>query len=109
MFLIRKPMLMLFKILLLLVWIFFLESVKKKSNIYIFRKVNTTEIEVFKISLVFNQSVGKKVKNVLQRHSYCVFTNQRLKLVTTKWCELQHGREIQNNIKLLAVKVLQGN
>lgn len=41
----------------------------------------------------------------MQLCSCCVFTTQRLKLIITKWCELQHGREIQNNIKLLAIKV----
>lgn len=30
-----------------------------------------------------------------------------LKLIVTKWCEMQHGREMQNKIKVLAIKFLQ--
>lgn len=56
----------------------------------------------------FNQNVDKNVKNVLQYCSYCILMNQKLKLIVTKWCELQHGREMQNKIKISAIKVLQG-
>jgi len=58
-------------------------------------------------SIFFNQNVGKNVKNALQYCNYCMLMNQNLKLIVTKLCELQHGREMQNKIKILAITVVQ--
>lgn len=33
-----------------------------------------------------------------------ILMNQKLKLIVAKWCEMQHGREMQNEIKVLTIK-----